>query len=213
LVGEVIDQKEDRAFKYARKGDNYMCPFQCDLCQFRNVTGRDPDPSIASDGLLFVAIRRAILDSFWGRAESTVVNNLRDLKKFKSLGVDKLGLKCMLPEMGPFPLGDTWGMGIALVLLERTKDKGKYADTLQFQTARRLRSVYSNLWGASIHSMTSGVMARDTIKTYVTKCPTYCVWFERFIKGMHSRMGDDRRPDAAITVEARPLNDNYLGDK
>ena len=49
--------------------------------------------------------------------------------------------------------------------------------------------------------MTKGVMAKDTTKTYVTKCPTYCLWFERFVKGMHSRMGDDSRPDAAIQVE------------
>ena len=49
--------------------------------------------------------------------------------------------------------------------------------------------------------MTVGVMARDRIKTYVTKCPTYTLWFERFAKGMHSRMGDDRRPDAAISIK------------
>jgi hypothetical protein len=49
--------------------------------------------------------------------------------------------------------------------------------------------------------MTRGVMAKDSIKTFVTKCPTYSLWFERFVKGMHSRMGDDRRPDAAISTE------------
>ena len=43
-------------------------------------------------------------------------------------------------------------------------------------------------------------MARDTIKTYVTECPTHSFWFERFMKGVHSRMGDDHRPDAAISV-------------
>jgi hypothetical protein len=89
------------------------------------------------------------------------------------------------------------------------------ADNLQFQTARRLRSIYLSLWGASIHSMTSRVMAHDTIKTYVTKCPTYCVWFKRLIKGMYSRMGDDHQPDAAITVESMKalmnrININYI---
>ena len=40
------------------------------------------------------------------------------------------------------------------------------------------------------------------LKTFVTDCPTFGLWFERFMKGMHaSRMGDDRRPDAAIANE------------
>jgi hypothetical protein len=44
-----------------------------------------------------------------------------------------------------------------------------------------------------------GVMAKDIIKTFVTKCPTYSLWFEHFVKGMHSRMGYDRtRPDVVI---------------
>jgi hypothetical protein len=198
---EIEDQRDVNNFRYARRGDNFMCPFQCDLCHFRNITGRNPGSNYGCDLLLLVAIRRAVLDSFWARAESTVVNNFRDLKKFKTIGKDKFGLDTILPEMGPFPLEDTWGMGVAVVILERSMDKGVYKDTLQFQTARKLRSVFSNAWGASVHSMTRGVMARDTMKTFVTKCPTYCLWFERFVKGMHSRMGDDTRPDVAISIE------------
>jgi hypothetical protein len=198
--GDLDDAQDENNYKYARKGDNFMCPFQCDLCHYRNLTGKDPGDNFEQDLRLLVAIRRAILDSFWARAESTVGNNFRDLKKFKTIGEEKLGLKTILPEMGPFPLEDTWGIGVAVVILERSMDKGIYRDTIQFQTARKLRSVFSNVWGASIHSMTRGVMARDTMKTFVTKCPTYCLWFERFVKGMHSRMGDDTRPDVAITT-------------
>ena len=92
-------------------------------------------------------------------------------------------------------------MGITVVTLHRSFDSGKNGDNVQFNTAQRLRSVYFNLWDSSIHSMTKGVMAKDTAKTYVTKCSTYLLWFERFIKGMHFRMGDDSRPDAVISVE------------
>ena len=49
-------------------------------------------------------------------------NNLRDLKKFKVLGMKKLGLKYMLPEMGPFPLSDSWGMSIVVVLVQRKNE-------------------------------------------------------------------------------------------
>lgn len=44
-------------------------------------------------------------------------------------------------------------------------------------------------------------MAKDMTKTYITKCAIYCSWFERFVKGMHSQIGDDSRPNAAISVE------------
>jgi hypothetical protein len=193
---EIDDQQDVNNFRCARKGDNFMCPFQCDLCHFRNVTGRNPGANYACD------LQLLVLDLFWAQAESTVINNFRDLKKFKTIGRDKFGLNTILPEiMGPFPLEDIWGMGIAVVILERSMDKGVYKEMLQFQTARKLRSVFSNAWGARVHSMTRGVMARDTMKTYVTKCPTYCLWFERFVKGIHSHMGDDTRPDVAISIK------------
>ena len=198
---ELIDEEEDNVYLSARLGDNFMCPFQCDICHFRNLKGMNPIKGSVKDKNLLIGIRRANLDAFWGRASSTVTNNFRDLKKFNRIGLEQLGLTHLLPDMGPFPLKDIWGMGIAAITLQRSLDPGRNGDNIQFSTARRLRSVYSNVWGASLHSMTKGVMAKDTTKTYVTKCPTYCLWFERFVKGMYSRMGDDSRPDAAIQVE------------
>ena len=38
--GFVDDPSEKERFKSARNGDNYLCPFQCDLCQFRNLYSR-----------------------------------------------------------------------------------------------------------------------------------------------------------------------------
>ena len=196
--GDIHDKTETEKFMKARNGDNFLCPFQCDLCHFRNVTGRNPGLKPENDRKLLIGLRRANLDAFWSRAPSTVLNNTRGLKKLWTIGTQTLGLEKVLPEMGPFPLEDTWGMHMATIILIRSLDKGIYQDTIQFETARKLRSVYSNCWGASVHTLTQGVMARDTMKTYVTSCPTYSLWFERFIKGLHSRMGDDRRPDLAI---------------
>jgi hypothetical protein len=39
------------------------------------------------------------------------------------------------------------------------------------------------------------VMAKDTRKLVVTKCPTYGEFFERFVKGMHKRIGEIVKPD------------------
>jgi len=43
------------------------------------------------------------------------------------------------------------------------------------------------------------VMAKDTRKLQVTKCPTYSDFFERFNKGLHKRMGDIVRLDRALS--------------
>ena len=195
----VNDPDTELRFKQARNGDNLMCPFQCDLCHFRNIQFRDPEGGKRQDRNLLVAIRRANIDAFWGRSESTVKNNKSNLRRLVAIANDDYGITSPLPEMGPHELKDNWGMGLAASLLGKSLDKGIYGPTVQFETARKLRSAYSNLWGSSRHALTLGVLARDTMKIYVTQCPGYCLWFERFVRGMHSRMGDDRRPDAAIS--------------
>ncbi len=44
-------------------------------------------------------------------------------------------------------------------------------------------------------------MAKDMRKLTVTECSTYGNWFSKFMKGMHKRMGDDVRPDRALSHE------------
>ena len=195
----IHDPTDDDKFTHARNGDNFNCPFQCDLCHLRNIQHRDPDPGRRQDRNLLVGIRRANIDAFWGRSTGTINNNRNNLRRLVEIARDDFGMENVLPDMGPHDIVDNWGMGLAVTLLGKSLDKGIYGPTVQFDTARKLRSAYSNLWGSSIHALTLGVMARDTTKIFVTKCPGYSLWFERFIRGMHSRMGDDRRPDAAIS--------------
>ena len=197
-LDKLDDAGEERKFKFARNGDNFMVLFQCDLCHFWNIQGRDPGRFPDQDKTLLMGIRQATLDSFWSRAISTVKNNTAGVKRFYNIAIEQLGVAGCLPEMGPFPLSDTWGMYIAVVILQRSLDKGVYRDTIQYETSWKLRSVYSNCWGASVHTLQQGMMAQETTKTFVTKCPTYGLWFKRFVKGLHGRMGDDHRPDTAI---------------
>jgi len=106
-----------------------------------------------------------------------------------------VGLIKLFLAMGHFPLEDTLGMEIAVCMLQRSLDKGRYRDTLQVETVRKLRSVYLNIWHASRQTLTTSVMARDLKKTYITSCPTYGLWFKRFVIGMHKRMGDEVHQD------------------
>jgi hypothetical protein len=104
--------------------------------------------------------------------------------------------------MGPFSLDDSAGMGLAICILLRLLDPGKTEDTIQFSTARYLRSVFSNIYHASAEHQTGmAVMARGTTKIYVTDCPSYSYWFERFMQGVHKRMGEEVRSDYALSVQ------------
>ena len=69
---ELDDEEENIKYQTARNGDHYLCPFQYNLCQFRNIYGRNPGLEPYKDKIKFVLIRRAILDAFWARASSTV---------------------------------------------------------------------------------------------------------------------------------------------
>ena len=66
---------------------------------------------------------------------------MREGVKIERLGAS-VGLVELFPVMGPFPLQDTQGMGIAVCMLQRSLDKDWYRDTLQFETVRKLRSVF-----------------------------------------------------------------------
>lgn len=195
-----MDKQDELKFIIGRTGDNLFTPFQCDLCHFRNLLSRDPVPSYAQDIRVLKCIRRANLDSFWARESRTVSKNLSEIKRGLAVA-SSLGFAHQLyPPLGPFPLEDSFGMGAAIVMLQRTLDPGKYnRDHVQFDTARKLRSAVSNLYHASVRGQEAVVMAKGTQKLLVTRCPTYGDWFERFVKGMHKRMGDDVRPDRALS--------------
>ena len=90
-------------------------------------------------------------------------------------------------------------MAIAVVLLRRSLDPGRNEDYIQFSTACKFRSAYSNAWHASSNVSQISAMAYESTKTYATTCPTYGYWFGRFILGCHKRMGDKVIQDFALS--------------
>jgi len=134
--GFADDPTERERFKCARNGDNFLCPFQCDLCQFRNIHLRNPTES-TEDKKTRCYLRRAVLDGFWGRASGTVQNNLGQLRGLFKIACEEFAMMRALPEMGPFPLMDTFGIGTAIVMLRRSLDPGTYGDTIQYDTLRK----------------------------------------------------------------------------
>jgi hypothetical protein len=103
--------------------------------------------------------------------------------------------------MGPFPLDDMFRMGAAIVMLQSSMRFGKNDKLVQFGTVQKFRSSFSNIYHASAEGQQAMVMAKDMHKLVVTKCLTYGEFFERFMKGLHKRMGEVVRPDRALPLD------------
>ena len=100
---EYLIEDDLTRFMTARDGDHLMTPFQCERCHFFNMRSRERNMNSQEDELLAVCIRRATIDSFWGRERSTVSSNLslakRHLADQAALGSEFEAM----PNRGPYP--------------------------------------------------------------------------------------------------------------
>lgn len=198
--GMEMPQVDQDMFLCARPGDTCLTPFQCELCLFQNVHGRNPNWFSSVDKLNIRLLRRANLDAFWARTSNTVQANLNQLRRYYATE-DELGFEST-PLRGPMPLEDNQGAGPAMVILKRSLDPGRNAATVQFGTVRKLRSTYTNFWQASQMSQSTTVFSLENGKSwFVNSCPANSFWFNRFIKGMHERSGDQPNVNEAISCE------------
>jgi hypothetical protein len=63
-------------YRCGRNGDHLMgVPFECDLCSFQNVVGRDPDDTDAQYEFTLTAIRQVLLYVMWAQEPDTVASN------------------------------------------------------------------------------------------------------------------------------------------
>ena len=208
-ITQVIDGEEDR-FQYGRNGDHLLLSFQCELCHFRNMEGRNPVVGNNLDDRVLMLIRRATLDSFWSREPATVKGTLRNGGRLEDI-VAQLGLTPVVGPMGPFPLKDSTGMKLAVALLVRSLDPGKTEQYVQFGTVRSLRSAYSNMFHASKEHLGGvSVLTGGSRKLVTTTCPANGFWFERFMVGYYKRVGQLLVQDLAISIEVLLAVQDYL---
>ena len=187
-------------FKVARPGDHFITPFQCDKCIGRMLVGRTLIPGDRKDDLLACCIRRANLDALWSRETSTVLANTRHLRQLLETW-ELVGIPPPMPALGPFPMTDVQGFGVAISMLLRSLNPGKYGDYTQFATIRKERSCFNNYYHASaVGSKAMATLGQDTAKAFLTNCPTQSLWFERFAKGCLYRMGEVVKQDLAISI-------------
>lgn len=189
--------------RLARNGDHLLTTFQCDLCLFRNLQGRNPLDDSPKDALLLCCIRRANLDAVWGRESDTVNATLRAVKQMVRMW-RHVGLEPSLPALGPFPVGDSLGLNVAIAMLLKSLEPGRYrVRHQQFESIRKLRAGYSNVFMISQEGLASlRTFGGERVKHYLTTSPTQSLWFERFSQGCVKRMGQEVRQDWAIPLPA-----------
>jgi hypothetical protein len=199
-----------RRLQYVRcmegqNGANLLCPFQCDLCHFRNIKKCDPFASDLKDLNLLCGIRRANLDAFWARRPGTVKSNLTLMLRMMKVQEESHGIprgQIFRPQ-GPHPLEDTFGMTTAVVLLDHSLNAGINAATVQFNTIRKTRSAMSNYERTTVPQTRHAALMvyKKGERLGFTNTSVYSLWFDRFIVGCHVRMGDDTRQDRAFVIE------------
>ena len=191
-------------FLTARRGDHMMVAFQCDCCVFRRLRGHEPDEDNSSDSLLLTCIRRVNLDSFWSRA-TTTAQKVAGTAKRMITHAEVLGLDGPFLSPGPLPNYDHCGYQVACLMVLASLEEGRYSkDHLQWDTIRKFRSVFSNQVRASgIVNGKNWVLGDLDGKIYnrLSIDPCGSLWFSRFNEGCRKRMGQDWRPDQAISTE------------
>jgi hypothetical protein len=179
--------KNRKKFKRARKGDSMMVQFECDTCIFVKLKHWRPDAGNSADQLLAACIRRANLDAFWSRAESTVTAHARHIEEGVELG-SLLGIDPPFLPFGPLPNRDHCGYAMAvLILMNKSKNQGKYHTShQQWETIRKFRTAYGNQVRADAVANSTCLAVGDAEgKSYSRVCADPCgsLWFNRFMTG------------------------------
>jgi hypothetical protein len=189
----LVNEEEKTRFLRARVGDHVLCPFQCELCHFRNMQGRSPMKvtGVLNDEETIDLFRRVNLDAFWSREPTAIGHKLSKVNRVLQIS-HELGLDTPpVPRLGPWPVEDKFGMGAAIMLLKHSLDPGATETTVQYNTVRNMKSAFVNLYHASVENQGNIIVGGKDGKRFVSMdAPIYSDFFGRFQAGMHNRMGD-----------------------
>ena len=200
-IGPDIEKQSNH--KTARDGDHLMTTFQCELCHFRNITGRDPTPGYPPHESMMTHTRRVNLDAFWSRSVNTVSGHRSYVQRiFKTR--DKFQIPTMVPPMGPFPLRDIHGMSAALAVLDKSQDAtGKHEKHVQPNTYKKITAALGSLYQAGCEGLGEqvGVGDEGPKRLWITNGGMYTRFFTKFMKGIKVRTGSLVIQDKALTIE------------
>ena len=137
-------------------------------------------------------IRRANLDMLWSRERTTVAANLSRIKELLHKW-HPFRRAVPLPEITAWKVEDQMGMGIAMMTLAKSMEKGRIASYTQFDACRHIRGTVSNMYGATAvgNDERFSFKSKDGRVFHINKDPMQSNFMERFVKGMRSRMPEE----------------------
>ncbi len=144
-----------------------------------------------SDQRLMGYMRRVNLDVMWSRENSTVAAILGNIRKGKRMS-KALNMDPVKLVMGPWPLEDKQGFQVALEMLRASQLKGRNdSDYQQFDTLRKLRSAYSNIFECGPGVANTGLSFKGSHghMVHFSKSELNSVLFRQFMYGLEKRMG------------------------
>jgi hypothetical protein len=113
-----------------------------------------------------------------------------------------VGRSVALAGMEPWIVGDRSGMGIAMLMLEKSVRKGRNSDSyMQFGTIRKLRSAAASVYAATSQAAELRYCLKGP-KNHVLHLydgPSQTVFMERFVKELEARMPQDSMRNLPMT--------------
>lgn len=204
LSGWLPRKADTDRFRSGRNGDDLLMSFECDFCVFEKLFGRVPGLASEQDSFAMACIRRVNLDACWSRASSTVQANTYKVREGLSISL-KMGMTGPYLNPGPLPRHDHCGYEVAIQMVVASLEPGRYSNShKQWETIRRLRSCFSNkVRAARDANFKPLVLADNNGSTYqrLGVDPCGSLWFQRFMVGCSKRMGQDCRPNQALSIQ------------
>jgi hypothetical protein len=97
----------------------------------------------------------------------------------------RLGLPCVTPPLGPWPLEDNLVMKLAMVVPDQLLDKGVNEDTVHWDTFCLSMSAVKNVSQAGIRGLEDSVGMYECNQMFISDVVTHKFWFSRFMTGVH----------------------------
>jgi hypothetical protein len=108
-----------------------------------------------------------------------------------------------LPSLGPWKLEDEIGAGAAVIMAKHSMDPGVTESTVQFETVRKMKSAFVNLYQVSVDNASTAVIGgKEGLKQLVMGVPIYHGWYDRAKTGMHHQIGDKVVQDYGLSRKA-----------
>jgi hypothetical protein len=101
-----VNEEDKLRLAVVQPGNHFFCPFQCELCHFRNRQGRSPQvgSGLLGDVELLKCLRWVNLDAFWSREPSTVSQNLGNINRALQI-THELDIESTIAKFGTVEIG------------------------------------------------------------------------------------------------------------